>query len=148
MSRSRWLSVLVAALVLTAGCTQFSGPEKQLSVAVSDASTAVTTSQLGLTQYGRHRTTAAVASTTLTDMMAQVDKAAQSAGLISVTTRKQTALRTRALADIGAAKQAILDAQTVIDRIPGSPSIGEAKRSLSQASDSLETLSNKLPEPR
>ena len=48
-SRRSFLSLALLFAVGLSGCTQLSGPEKQLSVAVSDAKTAVHTSQLSLT---------------------------------------------------------------------------------------------------
>ena len=143
--RAIWLAVLVFAL---ASCTQLSSPEKQLSVAVSDAATATTTSRLAVSQLGQGRTSAAVAKTTLTDMLTEIDKASASVGAVSVKTSKQRSLRLRAVASIDAAKVAILDAEDSMHDVRGSAPLRRSRQGLGDAAKQLNALARKLPEPR
>lgn len=142
-------SGLLAVLTLAApGCSQFDPPEKQISVAVADATAAMAASELSVDQSERERTTTQLTTTALTDMLKIVDAAATTLGTVPPENAGQRELRRRAISEVETAKAAILEAQYAVEKRPGAMPLAQTLADIDQVSQDLEALSAELPRPR
>jgi hypothetical protein len=137
--------MLVALMVALGGCaTAGGGVPGSVSRAVDQSTSAVATSRLALVLNSGARLTRAAASTTLSDMLGELESARASVLELPATVQDERMLRHQAVTAIDDAVAGAVKAQEAVASDDGSPSIDEGKAALDTAADRLADLKQRL----
>jgi hypothetical protein len=146
VTRRRWRerAVRTASLfagigLITAALSGCSSPHDALEQSVSDASSAVGSAAIAMTQQSEDRTFVTTTQTALSDAVTAITDAESSAAQAAASTPREVALQKRSLSAIRAGLDAVLAAQRVVDT-DASAGLPELRKQAGELSTLTKTL--------